>query len=141
VILIQQDVTGTAQNLPKDDDVMDTGQMGDCVSIIILWNKNLGTYRNVRGYHGGGGLGNINTKSLFADVPDGSGTLIIVCFGHLAHAKSGSSDLASAEKLLAEHFPKSTVKLRQDGSHFQVTRTGKCTPIVMGQSSGKCDVM
>lgn len=58
MILIQQDVTGSAQNLPKDDDVMGHGRDGRLRLDHHTLEQDLGTYRNVRGYHGEGGLGN-----------------------------------------------------------------------------------
>jgi hypothetical protein len=72
-----------AQDLPQGDDVMGTGDMGDCVCVVVLWNHNPVTdvYDNVRGYHGWGGFGEIDLESLFQDVPNAQGTVIYGFFG------------------------------------------------------------
>lgn len=70
-----------AQNLPANDNVMDTGDMGACVSVIILWNKVNGIYQNVRGHHGAGGIEQVNFNGLRQGVPNGTDTLVIVFVG------------------------------------------------------------
>ncbi len=80
--LMQQPVTGTAQNLPAHDNTMDTGPMGCCVSVIVLWNPNAaGVYQNVRGFHGGGGAQAVNYASLIAGVPAHATTQVFVFNG------------------------------------------------------------
>ena len=84
--LIQRNNAGfAAQVLPAIDNQITTGAMGDCVSIVVLYNRNpaTGRYADAMGYHGGGGLGNVNFVSLFAGVPNAATTLIIVVSGTL----------------------------------------------------------
>lgn len=91
--LSMQQAGGHAEDLPENDDVMSTGQMGDCFSIVVLWNYDLDTqtYRNVRGYHGWGGFQHVNLDSLFDGVPDGEGTLIYGFIGTTATASRDSN--------------------------------------------------
>lgn len=75
-----------AQILPAHDNQVLTGAMGDCVSVIVLYNPVGGVYQNVRGYHGGGGLGNVNFNSLFNGVPNLPTTQIIMVSGTLQNS-------------------------------------------------------
>ena len=79
--------TYNAEPLPMGDNEVVTGHMGDCVSVIVLFNPNaMGNYASVRGYHGGGGLGNVNYNSLFAGVPNLADTRIIMVSGSLQNS-------------------------------------------------------
>ncbi len=75
-----------AQDLPLGDESMTTGDMGDCVSIIVLWNFQDGRALQVRGFHGFGGFGEINLDSLFANVPNNAHTIIHAFYGIVAQA-------------------------------------------------------
>jgi hypothetical protein len=83
--LIQRNNNGfPAQILPNNDNEIITGPMGDCVSVIVLYNLNAhNVFQHARGYHGGGGLGNVNFASLFGGVPNVHTTRIIVVSGTL----------------------------------------------------------
>jgi hypothetical protein len=83
MVLTMQGDDGSAQDLPDGSAQVDTGPMGACVSIVLLWNFDPTTelYRNVRGFHGWGGFGAINLGSLLANVPDAAETRIIACLG------------------------------------------------------------
>ena len=80
-------VGGGAQDLPADDDVMITGQMGDCVSVIVLFNCVDGTYRNIRGWHGLGGSRSINMKQMMRKVPNETATQVLVIPGRLQQSE------------------------------------------------------
>lgn len=76
--------TSAAQILPVNDNEITTGPMGGCVSVIVLYNLNANNvYQSAKGYHGGGGLGNVNFNSLFANVPNVHTTMIVVASGTL----------------------------------------------------------
>lgn len=79
----QNDPSGLPQTLPLTDNQVDTGYMGDCACAIVLFNPVGGSYTGVRGYHGGGGLGNVNFGALFAGVPNVAATRIIMVSGTL----------------------------------------------------------
>lgn len=57
------------QTLPASDGYIDTDYMGDCMSALVFTDEHDGTYRDVRGYHGLGGLEVVNWKSLLANIP------------------------------------------------------------------------
>lgn len=80
MILKQQDYpNGQPQDLPKDDDVVDTGAMGGCSSVIFLWDPDLkGRFAHVRGYHGGGGLQAVNWPEMRVGVPNNKSTQVYV---------------------------------------------------------------
>jgi len=75
---------------------MYTGSMSDCVSMIVLWNPVGGVYTNVRGYHGGGGLPNVNWGSLFAGVANHATTQVYMISGFLQ-----GSDYAQSQNVAA----------------------------------------
>jgi hypothetical protein len=112
-----------AEDLPGNDDVMCTGSMGDCVSVVVLWNRNhdTTTFDNVRGYHGAGGFSEINLESLFHDVPPGEGTVIYGFFGGVA---ASSRDHDRFAEMIATSFPEahtatydtSAARVYRDGS-------------------------
>ncbi len=71
-----------AETLPSYDDKIKTGNMGDCVCVIVMWNYNgvNRQYAQVRGFHGNGGIRAVNLTSLFVGVTDNQDTLVwIVC--------------------------------------------------------------
>ena len=76
-----------AQDLPPAENDVSTGYMGDCACAIVMWNPDHnGRYLHVRGYHGGGGLGNVNFASLFAGVPNLVTTRIYMVSGTLQNS-------------------------------------------------------
>lgn len=79
--LEQQGINGTAQDLPINDNRMETGQMGCCVSVIVVFNPANGVYQNVRGYHGAGAIEEINAASLMAGIPNVQNTKFFVFAG------------------------------------------------------------
>lgn len=80
MILKQQNYpTGDPQDLPSNDDEVDTGAMGGCSSVIILWDPDLkGRFAHVRGYHGGGGLQAVNWPQMRVGVTDNLSTRVYV---------------------------------------------------------------
>ncbi|WP_283138836.1 hypothetical protein [Rhizohabitans arisaemae] len=120
--LTQQSTPAAAQDLPAADNTVVTGPMGDCVSVIVLWNPNgAGQYQNVRGYHGSGGFQAINLPSLFAGVPNAVGTRIVGCFT----AQSLSSrDLQRFQEYCAAHYANAGSAVAQGGGNYRVDRTG-----------------
>jgi hypothetical protein len=83
--LNMQGLGGAPQNLPAHDNHIVTGPMGDCVSIIVLYNYNLGMnrYVNARGWHGLGGAQVINMVAMLAGVPNVALTQVIIIPGSL----------------------------------------------------------
>jgi hypothetical protein len=69
--------TEGAQDLGEFDDVIETGFMGACVSVIIGWTPNdAGEMDNMRGFHGAGGIGGVNFRALLRDVPNHESTKV-----------------------------------------------------------------
>jgi hypothetical protein len=70
--------------LPENIHWIDTGFMSDCVSVVVLSNPNgQGEYQNAVGYHGGGGVENVNFGALFQNIPNLTTTLIVMVSGSL----------------------------------------------------------
>jgi hypothetical protein len=69
------------QTLPANDNVVRTGPMGDCVSVIVLYNLVGTVYRNVRGRHGFGGVENVDFAGILAGVPNAATSQVIVIPG------------------------------------------------------------
>ncbi len=120
--LRMQSVSGQSENLPANDDVMDTGHMGDCVSIVVMWNLRGSSYLNVRGFHGFGGLGAINMESVFHDVPDNGRTVVHCFFGSLARE---GSDLRNAKPAIRSHVRRARVHYHVTYPNARVKRTGE----------------
>ena len=80
-----QGAGGNPQNLPAVDANIFTGEMGDCVSVIVLYNYNQGlnSYTNGRGWHGLGGAQVIDMAAMMAGVPNSALTQVIVIPGLL----------------------------------------------------------
>jgi hypothetical protein len=83
--LNMQGMAGAPQNLPAIDNTIVTGPMGDCVSIIVLYNYNAvaNLYLNARGWHGLGGAQVINMVAMLAGVPNVALTQVIIIPGSL----------------------------------------------------------
>jgi hypothetical protein len=65
-------------DLAADEVAMITGDMGGCVSVVVLWNPVDGVFQNVRGHHAAGGPGAVNWDELMAGVPEGQDTLLVI---------------------------------------------------------------
>lgn len=89
--LSMQNENGSAQLLPSNDDVMKTGPMSDCVSVIVLADKSGESYKTVKGYHGLGGVENINFTSLFGNTDNIE--KIYVVSGSLQHSEYAQSHI------------------------------------------------
>jgi hypothetical protein len=79
-----------AQDLPFGDNVIDTGNMGDCVSVIVMWNWVGPRAGNMRGFHGFGGIRAVNWTSLFANVPDDADAFVYILAGPLNSQRDNS---------------------------------------------------
>jgi len=83
--LNMQGAGGAPQNLPAGDPNIVTGPMGDCVSVIVLYNLNLAgnAYQNARGWHGLGGVQVINMVNMLMGVPNVVTTQVMIIPGSL----------------------------------------------------------
>jgi hypothetical protein len=79
--LVMRNSDQAAQTLPANESVIETGSMGDCVSVIVMWGYELGTYKNMRGFHGSGGIRAVNWGSLFNGMADERATAIYILAG------------------------------------------------------------
>lgn len=81
--LTMQLISGTAQILPDDDEAIWTNYMGDCVSVIVAYNRDLVSdrFNNMKGFHGSGGIGNVNFDNLLAGVANETVTHIFIIPG------------------------------------------------------------
>jgi hypothetical protein len=126
-----------AENVPEHYDEVETGRMGDCVSIVVLWQRKKGRfwqrkkgrYEKIRGFHGDGGYQAINHDSLFKNVPDGKDTLIIACFGRSSSPGFGSTNLVQTEEEVKARYPASKLKTMEGGSNYLIDREGNCKAI------------
>lgn len=104
--LLMQSAGGAPQNLPAGDNSISTGQMGDCVSVIVLYNYNLAQnrYLNGRGWHGLGGAQVVNMAAMMAGVPNVATTQVIIIPGSLQQSNfSRDNNLAHVNAGLAAH--------------------------------------
>jgi hypothetical protein len=81
------------QNLPANDPTIVTGPMGDCVSVIVLYNLNGVKYQNAKGQHGLGGVEVVHFPTLLAGVPDVATTQVIVIPGILQQSNYASGNI------------------------------------------------
>ncbi len=124
--LSMQGSSGTPETLPDGDNEVDTGAMGDCVSLVLLWNRQDGLYQHVRGYHGYGGFGAINLRDLLNGVPNDSDTLVIACFGSLSSSSAGSRDPERVREALQQDLGSATVQMFENQGSYTVSRDGSC---------------
>lgn len=89
--LQMQSVTGAPQDLAAHLDYIETGAMGDCVSVIVGWNPDAnGRMANMRGFHGAGGLPNVNFTALFNGVPNNANVQVWMVSGSSNNHLKGS---------------------------------------------------
>ncbi len=125
--LIQRNDPGhAAQVLPVTDNSVDTGYMGDCACVIVLHSPGPnGSYTSVRGYHGGGGLGNVNFTSVLMGAPDLASTLVIgisgTQHGSLYAQQTNRTHLRNEANLVA---PNATVRMYHGRARATVDRNG-----------------
>jgi hypothetical protein len=123
MVLNQQNApNGPIQTLPGGQNDVETGAMGDCVSVVVLWNNVGGQFQNVRGYHGGGGFGNVNVAGLIAGVPNNAGTRIVACIGTVAAA---SNDVQRVQNWHGASIPNATLVIANGHGNYRVNRNGQ----------------
>lgn len=128
--LNMQGVTGAPQNLPLGQPDIVTGPMGDCVSVIVLYNYNAATnqYDNARGWHGLGGAQVINMAAMIAGVPNTPTTQVIVVPGTLQLSQYAiQQTMAHVQAGLGAH-PNVNVRLVTGYSDVTIDRQGNVTP-------------
>lgn len=83
--LQMQDEKGAPETLPQNDNILDTGPMGDCVSVIVLchYQPASSRYLDVRGWHGLGGIQVIDMNAMMRNVNDAETTQVIIIAGSL----------------------------------------------------------
>jgi hypothetical protein len=121
-----QEANGTAEQLPFGDDWLDTGDMGDCVSIVVLWDwdDEAQLYEEVWGYHGYGGFDAVNLDSLLDGVPNDENTLVVALLGTLASESAGSNDRERVEEAIGERLGNARLDLHQGSRTYLVHRNG-----------------
>ena len=82
--------------LPRDRAIF-TGVMGGCCSVILCWQQAGREYQHMRGYHGGGGPGNIPWPQFVAGVPNNGFTL-----AWIAAAPADPQHLTNAQQMLVQ---------------------------------------
>ncbi|MBN1510181.1 MAG: hypothetical protein JW955_25260 [Sedimentisphaerales bacterium] len=132
--LTAQMPTGTPQDLHKGYDFIDTGAMGDCVSVIVGWNPNAKGYMaNMRGFHGWGGLPNVNFKALFRGVDNNKSTQVWMISGSSNNYLKGSFGIEGNRARIHEEVQRAGLtEVRQircihGVQQAQVNRFGVCT--------------
>jgi hypothetical protein len=75
------------QALPANDNVVGTGPMGDCVSVVVLFKLVDQTYQYVRGQHGLGGVESVDFGAILAGVPNTITSQVIVIPGSLQQSQ------------------------------------------------------
>lgn len=118
----QNSPNGPIQTLPGGQNDVETGSMGDCVSVVVLWNNVGGQFQNVRGYHGGGGFTNVNAAGLIAGVPNNAGTRIVACIGTIAAA---SNDVQRVQSWHAGAIANATLVIANGHGNYRVNRNGQ----------------
>lgn len=117
-----------AQLLPRGDDEINTGPMTECVSVIVLCNHNGNRYQQARGYHGGGGIENVNFDNLFRGIPNHQTTRIIVIAGLLRYGlKDFRVFRKTIEKEINRHHLSLAAREYRLGSNVKVNRKGVVT--------------
>ena len=79
-------------NLAPNEVGMITGDMNACVSVIVLFNPGAtGSFQNVRGQHGAGGIASIDWDALLQGVPMDRNTYVVVAYakGESEHGITG----------------------------------------------------
>lgn len=123
-----------AQDLPDHDDVVETCEMGACVSVVVLWDKQGGSYQNVRGYHGGGGLEAVNFDSLLKGVPSAPSTQVFIIAGTDNKSDYGRKFINGLVKQeILGRLPHVAVRIYHMVSNAKVDRTGKVNILVYEQ--------
>jgi hypothetical protein len=67
-------------NLAAEEVAVITGDMGGCVSVVVLWNPVNGVFQNVRGHHASGGAANLDWDAVMEGVPAGQNTLVVMAY-------------------------------------------------------------
>jgi hypothetical protein len=130
--LKMQSQNGRPQELPTKDAFMTTGRMGDCVSIIVVFGFDLSTltYKNLRGWHGLGGVEVINMNAMLIGVPNNPKTKVLVLPGSLQQSNTAKESNMEYVKngLLNNAKTSVTVQYIQSKSNYRVDRKGLVTP-------------
>lgn len=129
MVLGMKYITGKADILPANDDVMITGPMSDCVSAIVLANKNVtGRYETIRGFHGLGGAGNINFDSLLNNLAH-QDVVLCVFRGFLQRSEYAKERISVIVEEALNRNRITTTTQYFDYDNAQVNRLGKIISI------------
>lgn len=103
---------------------MVTGHMGDCVSVIVLWNLVGTRYANVRGWHGMGGIEAIDFNTLFAGVPNQVLTQIIIIASNMGPT---NYLLGNVQQRVHGLRPLANIRVCKGFANARVNRSGVLT--------------
>ncbi len=121
-------VNEDAQDLPAYDNEIETTEMGACVSVIVAWDKQLGRYRQMRGFHGSGGIENVNAVSLCAGVPDHQDTQVFVISGSDNLTQYARAKLNEWYRVnIRNRIPRAHVRFHHEVNNAKVNRDGDVT--------------
>lgn len=81
------------KTLRNEEMGFETGEMGDCFSVIVLWGKrDDGAYANAKAQHAAGGIGNINWELLLEGVPNDCSVVGCTSASNLVHEEEKFND-------------------------------------------------
>lgn len=135
--LFMQGAGGKPQDLPANDNSIDTGFMSDCVSVIVLYNHDSAQnrYSNGRGWHGLGGVQVIDMAAMMAGVHNFNTTKVIIIPGSLGQSDfSKDMNLEHVRAGLTAH-PNVDVLYIKGHSQATVDRQGSVTQSQQSQTS------
>jgi hypothetical protein len=122
--LTEQLETGNVQVLPVHDNVVETGNMGCCVCVVVLWHPYQGSFQQVQGYHGWGGIERVNWNSLRQNVVDANTTQFYIFVGNDEKSDHARKVINTAVKTeIHQHFPLALKRIFYQLCEASVTRT------------------
>lgn len=121
--LNMQNIGGVPQNLSGGDNTIVTGPMGDCVSVVVLWNFVGAGYTHTRGWHGLGGVQAVDMAAMMAGVPNNVLTQVILIPGSLQQSNyARNSILEYVDNAIAGTHPAVMTRFVAGRSNVSVNR-------------------
>ncbi len=129
MILRMQNNNGRAEVLPIGDNRLETGPMGDCVSAVVLADRDAnGRYAIVRGFHGAGGVENINFNSLLANLP-ANGVVLHIFAGSFQRSPYALKQITKIVDGAITSNGINVVPVIHQYSNAEIDRLGNITPL------------
>jgi hypothetical protein len=116
----------STETVPHECDIILTGEMGDCVTIIAMWGMENGRYKHVIGRHMFGGVYEDQAKDVMENAPPDASIYVLAASMNTFIQDPEGTDYKALEKALVWNR---NPTFKCDLSNYKLNRQGQVMPI------------